>query len=224
MRDILSRIQGISYMVALEHLAIGAVLSLVLGVLYVRFGRSLSNRREFSRVFPIITLAVIIVITVVKTSLALSLGLIGALSIVRFRTPVKEPEELAFLFLAIAAGIGLGADQVGFTVSALGFTFVVIVLLGSWPGAKARSQNLYLSVSSTAESGEIDVPALAKSIANKLLVCDIRRVDASAPETRVSFHVEAADSAQLFTFLEEFRLEYPNVELTVVEQQRVPGV
>jgi hypothetical protein len=113
---------------------------------------------------------------------------------------------------------------VGFTVSALGFTFVIIMALGSWPGAKARSQNLYLSVSSTAERGEMDVPAIAKSIASKLMVCDIRRVDASEPETRVSFHVEAADSAQLFAFLEEFKVEYPHVELTVVEQQRVPGV
>ncbi len=41
--------------------------------------------------------------------LMLGLGLVGALSIIRFRTPIKEPEELAYLFLAIAVGIGLGA-------------------------------------------------------------------------------------------------------------------
>ena len=224
MRDILSKIQGLSQTVALEHLAIGAVLSLVLGVIYVRFGRSLSNRREFSRVFPIVTLGVIVVITVVKTSLALSLGLIGALSIVRFRTPVKEPEELAYLFLAIAAGIGLGADQVGFTVSALGFTFVIIAALGSWRGTKERSQNMYVSVSSVGDNRELDVSAIARSIAKKLSFCDVRRVDLTASESRVSFHVEASDSEQLFAFLEDFKVEYPDVELTIVEQQRVPGV
>ena len=44
-------------------------------------------------------------------TLALSLGLVGALSVIRFRTPVKEPEELAYVFLAIASGLALGADQ-----------------------------------------------------------------------------------------------------------------
>jgi uncharacterized membrane protein YhiD involved in acid resistance len=58
-------------------------------------------------------LAVIVffVILIVKSSIALSLGLVGALSIVRFRTPIKEPEELVYLFFAIAIGLGFGSGQ-----------------------------------------------------------------------------------------------------------------
>ena len=52
-----------------------------------------------------------IIITIVKSSLALSLGLVGALSIVRFRTAIKDPEELSFLFISIAIGLGMGANQ-----------------------------------------------------------------------------------------------------------------
>ena len=52
-----------------------------------------------------------IIITIVKSSIALSLGLVGALSIVRFRAAIKEPEELTFLFICIAIGVGLGAGQ-----------------------------------------------------------------------------------------------------------------
>jgi uncharacterized membrane protein YhiD involved in acid resistance len=48
---------------------------------------------------------------VVKTSLALSLGLVGALSIVRFRAPIKDPMELTFIFMAIAIGLGCGAGK-----------------------------------------------------------------------------------------------------------------
>ncbi|HIL79776.1 MAG TPA: DUF4956 domain-containing protein [Myxococcales bacterium] len=48
---------------------------------------------------------------VIKSLLALSLGLVGALSVVRFLTPTKESEELVYLFLAIALGLGLGAGQ-----------------------------------------------------------------------------------------------------------------
>ena len=91
----------------LINLAVGVALSLVLRWHFRTFGSTLSNRDEFAQVFPFILLTTVLVITVVKSSLALSLGLVGALSIVRFRTPVKEPEELAYLFVAIAIGLGL---------------------------------------------------------------------------------------------------------------------
>ena len=57
------------------------------------------------KIIPILSLSVFLIISVVKSSLALSLGLVGALSIVRFRTPIKEPEELVFIFIYF---IGLG--------------------------------------------------------------------------------------------------------------------
>ena len=62
-----------------------------------------------------ISLTTMFVIAVIKQSLALSLGLVGALSIIRFRTAIKDPEELANLFFAISIGIGLGANQVEIT-------------------------------------------------------------------------------------------------------------
>ena len=93
------------------NLSIGIVLSLILRWHFQRFGSTLSNRSEFNLVFPFVLLTTVLIITVVKSSLALSLGLVGALSIVRFRTPIKEPEELAYLFIAIAMGLGLGANQ-----------------------------------------------------------------------------------------------------------------
>ncbi|MEO1895580.1 MAG: DUF4956 domain-containing protein, partial [Methylococcales bacterium] len=95
----------------LINLIIGTILALILRFHFRRFGSTLSNREEFAMVFPFILLTTILIITVVKSSLALSLGLVGALSIVRFRTPIKEPEELAYLFLSIAMGLGLGANQ-----------------------------------------------------------------------------------------------------------------
>ena len=66
---------------------------------------------EFSKNFVVLGVATCIVIMIVKSSLALSLGLVGALSIVRFRAAIKEPEELVYLFLIIAVGLGTGANQ-----------------------------------------------------------------------------------------------------------------
>lgn len=99
------------------NLVLTAILAGLLGFIYVKYGTALSNRRMFAKNLVIIAMTTMLIITVVKSSLALSLGLVGALSIVRFRTPIKEPEELAYLFLSIAIGLGLGAGQ----------TFVVLI-------------------------------------------------------------------------------------------------
>ena len=97
----------------------GAVLSLLIRYHYTKFGSTITNRNDFANIFPFLTLTTILIISVVKSSLALSLGLVGALSIVRFRTPIKEPEELAYLFLCIATGLGLGANQTVVTILAV---------------------------------------------------------------------------------------------------------
>ena len=101
----------LSIITLLLNLGIGVLLSILVRWHFIKFGSTLSNREEFTQVFPFVLLTTVLIISVVKSSLALSLGLVGALSIVRFRTPIKEPEELAYLFICIAMGLGLGANQ-----------------------------------------------------------------------------------------------------------------
>ncbi|MCB0599344.1 MAG: DUF4956 domain-containing protein, partial [Phaeodactylibacter sp.] len=69
----------------LINLLLTAVLAHLLGRIYARYGSSLSNKRSFAANFELIAVTTMIIITIVKSSLALSLGLVGALSIVRFR-------------------------------------------------------------------------------------------------------------------------------------------
>jgi protein-S-isoprenylcysteine O-methyltransferase Ste14 len=92
------------------NLLLTGVLAVIVSQIYVRYGTSLSNRRLFARNFMLISMTTMLIITIVKSSLALSLGLVGALSIVRFRAAIKEPEELAYLFICIAIGLGFGAN------------------------------------------------------------------------------------------------------------------
>jgi len=93
---------------------------------YKKFSQTLGGKTHIGSILPLIGLTVFLVITVVKSSLALSLGLVGALSIVRFRTPIKEPEELGYLFLTIAVGLGFGA---GFEVITIVITLSILVYL-----------------------------------------------------------------------------------------------
>ena len=88
-----------------------------------------------------------LIITIVQSSLALSLGLIGALSIVRFRAAIKEPEELIYLFLTIAIGLGMGANQRFKTVIAV-IAISLIIWLSSKVSKKTQDKQGYLTLSS----------------------------------------------------------------------------
>ena len=102
---------------------IGLILSLLLAycvkLTYIKVGRALNDKDYFSDTFIPLALITTLVITVIKFSLALSLGLVGALSIVRFRTPIKEPEELVYLFFIISIGLANGANQFLYHLSQL---------------------------------------------------------------------------------------------------------
>ena len=93
---------------------------------YKYSSQSISGGRQISSSILPLTLSVCVIIAIVKSSLALSLGLVGALSIVRFRTPIKDPEDLVYLFLAIVTGLGFGANQNTFT--AIGVSFILLIL------------------------------------------------------------------------------------------------
>tara|TARA_B100001013_G_C24601763_1_gene439212 strand:+ start:481 stop:1173 length:693 start_codon:yes stop_codon:yes gene_type:complete len=108
--------------------ALCVVMSFVLREFYIRRSYSLTGKNHIGSIIPVLSTVVFLVIVVVKSSLALSLGLVGALSIVRFRTPIKEPEELVYLFLAIAIGLGYAAGQVLITTVLIILILVIIYL------------------------------------------------------------------------------------------------
>ena len=91
------------------------IASFVLKEVYLRKSSTIAAKKQIASVLPILATIIFIIIVIIKSSIALSLGLVGALSIVRFRTPIKDPEELIYLFLSIAIGIGYGSGQITIT-------------------------------------------------------------------------------------------------------------
>ena len=106
---------------------LSTILAFVIKKIYIQTSQSLSNKEYFSDLFIPLSIVTCLVITVIKFSLALSLGLVGALSIVRFRAAIKEPEELIYLFLIIGIGLASGANQ--FLVAIIATIFVSVILL-----------------------------------------------------------------------------------------------
>lgn len=129
----------------LLNLIVAGILAYVLRYVYIRYGQTLGNRERFANTFFLLATTTMIIITIVKSSLALSLGLVGALSIVRFRAAIKEPEELAYLFLAIAIGLGLGADQRLIVLGGFSVIVAVIWVKRRWQKS-AQVPNLVMSV------------------------------------------------------------------------------
>jgi uncharacterized membrane protein YhiD involved in acid resistance len=118
------------------------LLSYLIKLVYNKYSQSLSNKDYFSKNFVVLGITTCIVITIVKSSLALSLGLVGALSIVRFRAAIKEPEELVYLFLVIATGLGIGANQVKITSIGIVIALIVVVFLSFFSNKKLRNIDL----------------------------------------------------------------------------------
>jgi len=124
------------------NLVVVAILSYLIRLIYNKYSHSLSNKDYFSKNFVVLGITTCLVITIVKSSLALSLGLVGALSIVRFRAAIKEPEELVYLFLVIATGLGIGANQLNITILGVITTLIIIVFFNFFSSKKIKNLDL----------------------------------------------------------------------------------
>lgn len=144
--ETVSQQQNESALVLGIYLLLGGAMALYIRWMYRHCSASPSDADSIARVFPLLTLVTIGIIAVVKSSVALSLGLVGALSIVRFRAAIKEPEELVYLFLCVGVGLALGAGQplLAFTILLVASVFVLTLHLSGQP---QRSQNILLTIS-----------------------------------------------------------------------------
>ncbi len=171
------------------NLVLAAALAYLLGKVYVRYGTSLSNRKLFSRNFLLMTMVTMLIISIVKSSLALSLGLVGALSIVRFRAAIKEPEELMYLFFAIAIGLGLGADQTAITLIAFVVITAILVLHKRATGPSNDNQNLHLTMTASRDS-DVELDGLIDLMKEDCSAVVLRRFDEDSQQLEASFIVE----------------------------------
>lgn len=150
------------------YLVLGGILALYIRFLYRRCNTSFSASDSVARIFPLLTLVTIGVIAVVKSSLALSLGLVGALSIVRFRAAIKEPEELVYLFLCIGVGLSLGAEQPLLAVALVVVTTFFVLGIHFTTG-KSRRQNLLLTITGDSKAHFNDGEAGVVTVVNELV-------------------------------------------------------
>ena len=117
--------------VSLPDMAIALALSFLLGLfIYFVYKKTYSGvmfSRTFGGSLVAMTMITTMVILAVTSNVVLSLGMVGALSIVRFRTAIKEPMDIAFLFWAIAGGIVLAAGMIPLAI--VGSIIIGLILI-----------------------------------------------------------------------------------------------
>jgi uncharacterized membrane protein YhiD involved in acid resistance len=205
----------------LLNLILSALLAYILGRVYMKYGTSLSNRRLFAQNFVLLTTTTMLIISIIKSSLALSLGLVGALSIVRFRAAIKEPEELSYLFLAIAIGLGLGADQRNVTLFAFAF-MIGIIWLKNISHKSENNQNLYLTISSH-NPVKVKLENIIQILNKNCSAVNLKRFDESKEILEASFLVEFDNVDQLNKSKTELQELSDSIKITFLDNKGIIG-
>ena len=193
-------------------------LSFIVRSFYIKRSFTLVGKTNIGSVLPILSGVVFLVIMVVKSSLALSLGLVGALSIVRFRTPIKEPEELVYLFLAIAIGLGLGAGQVLITTI---IVLLILVFINFFLSNKRLSKVLEYNLIINWKNESTSLRDILTEIESNLITFKLVRYDYSNDSKSASIIIEPNNDFNIDDFIDRLKSESPYLNITFLKQKLI---
>lgn len=178
-------------------LLISLASSIFIAYLYQVFYRSRATGSQVYRAFPLMGISITAIFVSVQFSLPLSLGLLGALSIVRFRTPIKEPEEIGFILLVIATSLSAATFNFVF----LGLILVVAVaalllLRARLPLISGRAADGMLMISlPAAEATKLD--DLLAMLGDRLPRGTVDSVSEGDSQLTLSYRFRQLDSKQV---------------------------
>ena len=190
--------------------------SFILMYVYRYRSNSISPKLNFSRIIPLISIITFLVILIVNSSLALSLGLVGALSVIRFRTPVKEPEDLAYLFCAIALGIGFGALQ--FYITTLVFIILIILIWMFLSKAEQISNNDYNLILEIKDYNDISINQINEKLKLKSKEVKISKIEKEENKIFIYYNVVFQNIENLNGIIKEFDTDQ-KIKFTLYENK-----
>lgn len=165
------------------------MISVFISWIYKKTYTGVVYSKSFSLSILMLALVTTLIIQTISSNIALSLGMVGALSIVRFRTAVKEPVDTGFMFWAITAGIMAGANL--YLASIIGSLMLgILYYICYMMGLKMNSK--YLVIVKYDDSAEDDI----KNILSKLKKYKLKSKSKSKNNVEMTFEVELNDSTQ----------------------------
>ncbi len=200
---------------------IGALLSWLVSIYYKKYGSSVSNRSQFANNFILLALTTMLIITIVKSSIALSLGLVGALSIVRFRAAIKEPEELIYLFLVIAIGLGMGADQAAITIVAFLLIMSILIIKSKLSDSNGNMRRNQMQLAITSDPIEVD--EINAILSYNMKIVDLKRMSQNNEKVYLSYALESENIDNLIAVKDQLLALSPSMEISFVDNSNVAG-
>ncbi|MDW7796582.1 DUF4956 domain-containing protein [Streptococcus canis] len=152
LRNILEQNGNLSFQDMVLHILVAALLS---GAIYISYAYTHSGTaysKKFNVSLMTLTVLTATVMTVIGNNVALSLGMVGALSVVRFRTAIKDSRDTAYIFWTIVVGICCGVGD--YVVASLGSGVIFILL---WIMGRVRNENRLLLIVRCDRSLEVAV-------------------------------------------------------------------
>ncbi len=188
--------------IIIASLILGAVICLVYKLTY----KGVLFSANFCLSLLAMELITTFIIMTVTSNVILSLGMVGALSIVRFRTAIKDPMDIAFLYFAICAGIMTGAGLIGLAAVGVIIVGAVLFLAGKLP-AKDEAYILMITVE------EQDEEAVCKYIIKSTAKCQLKSKTVSNGLSEVAYEVKLKGNST--KFLNKMSV-YPSISSTTL--------
>jgi len=201
------------------NLIIAAVLAWILEFVFNNYSNTVNNKKVFSKNFILIATTTAFIISIVKSSLALSLGLVGALSIIRFRTAIKEPEEISYLFVCIGIGLGLGANYKLITIMAL-FIIVILIIVKDkfFENKEISDEAIFLNLSI---NGKLDLNQILNLCTKYCSSVYLRDFDLLTDNTQIGLVVNFDDSKKIDQLIKEIKLIDEKIEINLINKKDI---
>lgn len=185
----LESFRTISYFEAFVSLAVSFAIGMFIYAIYRKTFRGVVYSYNYNVSFVLITMITTLVIMTISTNIVLSLGMVGALSIVRFRTAVKDPLDVVYMFWALAAGIATGAKV--YPIALGGSILIGLVII--WLSKRKIREEAFLLIIRHTDEATADLRAEMKKLSGKLKSKNVRK-----NYTEVTYEIKLVDDNTSF--------------------------
>ena len=209
-------------MIELISSHIGFVLSVLYAILWYYVVKLTSkgflNVKNYLSLFLILLPAMVAIISVIKGSLALSLGLVGALSIIRFRTPIKEPIELMYFFVPIALGLALGAEK--YFLSVIFFVIVSVSLLATskFRAGINSTQSYSIEIITSPDTKVEDINSIVASV---FPAYDLQRCNVSKEKIVLSYKIANFDISLQEQLISQINKNFKDTSISIFNNSHI---
>lgn len=176
---------------AFANLSAALICGIIISILYRVTYRGVNYSSNYVIAIIMLTMITALVIMVIGNNLARAFGLVGAMSIIRFRTAVKDTQDIMFIFFALAIGLSSGAGM--FTISLIGTFFIGLT---SWIAVLVNSENpkktsyLLQIYSDNAQQESDEIESLINRYCSKPKLINIKSIgDSSKNITELSYYI-----------------------------------